>query len=219
MKMPKSVLVIGNKNYSSWSLRPWIMLKHLGVDFDEVRIPLYIEGSRERILEYSPSGKVPLYVDGGVRVWESLAIIEYLAESYPNVWPDDKEARAAARSISAEMHAGFSAMRDKMPNNIRARGRQAFVTPGVARDVERAIEIWETCRREYGSAGLWLFGEYSAADAMYLPVACRFRTYGVTPSGLAGEYMETLLSDPYFREWEAASENEEETLEQFEVGR
>lgn len=195
------------------------MLKHLGVDFDEVRIPLYIEESRERILEYSPSGKVPLYVDGGVRVWESLAIIEYLAESYPNVWPDDKEARAAARSVSAEMHAGFSAMRDKMPNNIRARGRQAFVTPGVARDVERAIEIWETFRREYGSGGLWLFGEYSAADAMYLPVACRFRTYGVTPSGLAGEYMETLLSDPYFKEWETASANEAETLEQFEVGR
>lgn len=217
--MPKPLLVIGNKNYSSWSLRPWIMLKHLGVDFDEVRIPLYIEGSRERILEYSPSGKVPLYVDGGVRVWESLAIIEYLAESYPNVWPDDKEARAAARSVSAEMHAGFSAMRDKMPNNIRARGRQAFVTPGVARDVERAIEIWETCRREYGSGEPWLFGEYSGADAMYLPVACRFRTYGVTPSGLAGEYMETLLSDPLFEEWEAASENEEETLEQFEVGR
>lgn len=217
--MPKPLLVVGNKNYSSWSLRSWIMLKHLGVDFDEVRIPLYIEGSRERILEYSPSGKVPLYVDGGVRVWESLAIIEYLAESYPQVWPADKEARAAARSLSAEMHAGFAAMRDKMPNNIRARGRQAFVTPGVARDVERAIEIWETCRREYGSGGPWLFGEYSAADAMYLPVACRFRTYGVTPSGLAGEYMETLLFDPLFEEWEAASEDEEETLEQFEVGR
>jgi len=217
--MAKPLLVIGNKNYSSWSLRPWIMLKHLGVDFDEVRIPLYIERSRERILEYSPSGKVPLYVDGGVRVWESLAIIEYLAESYPKVWPSDKEARAAARSLSAEMHAGFSAMRDKMPNNIRARGRQPVVTPGVARDVERAIEIWETCRRGYGSGGPWLFGEYSAADAMYLPVACRFRTYGVTPSGLAGEYMETLLSDPLFEEWEAASEDEEETLEQFEVGR
>jgi len=217
--MPKPVLVIGNKNYSSWSLRPWIILKHLGVDFDEVRIPLYIEGSREKILQYSPAGKVPVYIDGGVTVWESLAIIEYLAESYPQVWPSDKEARAAARSVSAEMHAGFAAMRDKMPNNIRARGRQAVVTPGVARDVERAIGIWETCRREYGSGGPWLFGEYSAADAMYLPVACRFRTYGVMPSGLAGEYMETLLSDPYFKEWEAASENEEETLEQFEVGR
>ena len=217
--MAKPLLVIGNKNYSSWSLRPWIMLKHLGVDFDEVRIPLYVEGSKEAILTYSPAGKVPVYIDGGVTVWESLAIIEYLVESYPQVWPSDKEARAAARSVSAEMHAGFAAMRDKMPNNIRARGRQAVVTPGVARDVERSIGIWETCRREYGSGGPWLFGEYSAADAMYLPVACRFRTYGVTPSGLAGEYMEALLSDPLFKEWETASENEEETLEQFEVGK
>jgi len=217
--MPKPVLVIGNKNYSSWSLRPWIMLKHLGVDFDEVRIPLYVEGMKERILEYSPAGKVPVYIDGGAVVWESLAIMEYLAESYPGVWPADKEARAAARSVAAEMHAGFAALRDKMPHNARAVGREVTITPGVAKDVERVIEIWETSRRGYGSGGPWLFGEFSAADAMYAPVAFRFRTYGVTPSGPAGEYMETVLADRHMQDWLRSSEQETEVLEFNEVGR
>ncbi|MGD9653428.1 MAG: glutathione S-transferase family protein [Candidatus Dadabacteria bacterium] len=216
--MPRPVLVIGNKNYSSWSLRPWIMLKHLGVDFDEVRIPLYIEGSRERILEYSPAGKVPVYIDGGVTVWESLAIMEYLAESRPGVWPAGKEARAMARSIGAEMHAGFTALRDKMPHNCRAVGRQVTVTPGLAKDVERVIEIWETSRRDYGGGGQWLFGEFSAADAMYAPVVFRFRTYGVTPPGLAGEYMEAALADPHMQDWLRAGEEETEVLEFCEVG-
>lgn len=216
--VPKPVLVIGNKNYSSWSLRPWLLLKHLGVDFDEVRISLYVEGSREKILEYSASGKVPTYIDGGVTVWESIAIMEYLAEGHPSVWPADRGARARARSISAEMHAGFAAMRDKMPHNARAVWRQVAVTPGVARDVERVIEIWETCRAEYGSGGPWLFGEFSAADAMYAPVAFRFRTYGVTPQGLAGEYLQTVLSDAHMQDWLRAAEEETEVLEFFEVG-
>ena len=216
--MSKPVLVIGNKNYSSWSLRPWLLLKHLGVDFDEVRIPLYIEGSRERILEYSPAGKVPVYIDGGVIVWESLAIMEYLAESHPSVWPAGREARTMARSISAEMHAGFTALRDKMPHNARAVGRQVTVTPGLAKDVERVIEIWETSRRDYGSGGPWLFGGFSAADAMYAPVVFRFRTYGVTPPGLAGEYMKAVLADPHMRDWLRAGEEETEVLEFCEVG-
>lgn len=217
--MPKPVLVIGNKNYSSWSLRPWLLLKHLGVEFDEVRIPLYVDGAKERILEFSPAGKVPVYIDGDVTIWESLAIMEYLAESHPSVWPAAKEARAAARSVAAEMHAGFTAMRDKMPHNARAVGRQVTITPGVARDVERVIEIWETSRRGYGSGGPWLFGGFSAADAMYAPVAFRFRTYGVTPSSLAGEYMEAVLADPHMRDWLRAGEEETEVLEFFEVGR
>lgn len=218
MTMAKPVLVIGNKNYSSWSMRPWLALRHLGIGFEEVRIPLYIEGSREKILGYSPSGRVPVYIEDGVTVWDSIAILEYLAEKHPALWPADPKARALARSVSAEMHSGFAALRNALPCNCRASGRRVEIGEDTARDIKRILEIWETCRQGHGKTGPWLFGRFTAADAMYAPVATRFNTYGVETAGLAKGYMKTVLSDEQVREWMHDSEREAEVLEKFEVG-
>src|SRR5262245_30589737 len=185
--MSALTLVIGNKNYSSWSLRPWLLLKHAGVPFAEVRIPLHTRETHERIAHYSPSGRVPVLLDGTVRVWESLAICEYIAERFPEArgWPTDQHARAIARSVAAEMHAGFSALRAELPMNCRA--KRAGVVPASAAqaDIERVISIWHTCRETFGQDGPWLFGTFTVADAMFVPVALRFETYGVGLSDLA----------------------------------
>ena len=216
--MAKPVLVIGNKNYSSWSMRPWLALKHIGIDFDEVRIPLYIEGSRDEILKYSPAGKVPVYIDGGVRVWDSLSILEYLAERHPSLWPADAKARALARSVSAEMHSGFAALRNTLPMNARAGDRWVELGGDAVGDVERILEIWETCRSGYGKEGPWLFGTFTAADSMYAPVVLRFHTYGIEAGSLSKGYMETVLSDEHVLEWISGAEQEEEVIEKFEKG-
>ncbi len=216
--MPKPVLVIGNKNYSSWSMRPWLALRHLGIDFDEVRIPLYIEGSKEKMLEYSPAGKVPVYIEAGVRVWDSLSILEYLAEKHPSLWPADAKARALARSVCAEMHSGFAALRSTLPMNARAGDRWVELGGDAVGDTERILEIWETCRSGHGKGGPWLFGSFTAADAMYVPVALRFHTYGIEAGGFSKGYVETVLSDEYVREWIGGAEQEEEVIEKFEKG-
>ena len=216
--MPKPMLVIGNKNYSSWSMRAWLALKHLGVDFDEVRISLYEDGHKEKILGYSPSGKVPVYIEDGNAIWDSLSILEYLAERYPSLWPADPRARALARSVSSEMHSGFTAIRGSIFFNARARGRWVELKAGAVEEVERVLEIWETCRSAYGKGGPWLFGEFTAADAMYAPVALRFNTYGIEPGGRPKAYVDTVLSDGYVREWISAGEAEEEVIEEFETG-
>ncbi len=216
--MPKPLLVIGNKNYSSWSMRPWLALKHVGIDFDEVRIPLYTEGHKEKILGYSPAGKVPVYIEDGVTVWDSLSILEYLAERHPSLWPADARARALARSVSAEMHSGFAALRGSLFFNARARDRWVELGGSAVGDVERVLDIWDTCRGAYGKGGPWLFGEFTAADAMYAPVALRFNTYGIEPGGRPKAYVETVLSDVYVREWMSAAEAEEEVIEEFETG-
>ena len=216
--MAKPVLVIGNKNYSSWSMRAWLALKHIGIDFDEVRIPLYTEGSSEEIRKYSPSGKVPVYIGGGVRVWDSLSILEFLAEKHPSLWPRDPRARAHARSVCAEMHSGFAALRNTLPMNARAGDRWVELGGDAVGDVERILEIWETCRSEHGKEGPWLFGSFTAADAMYAPVVLRLHTYGIEAGGLSTGYMETVLSDEYVREWIGGAEKEEEVIEKFEKG-
>ncbi len=216
--MAKPVLVIGNKNYSSWSMRPWLALKHLGVVFDEVRIPLYGEGSYEEIRKYSPAGKVPVYIGDGVRVWDSLSILEFLAEKHPSLWPADAKARAHARSVSAEMHSGFSALRSALPMNARAGDRWVELGGDAVGDAERVLEIWEACRGEHGKAGPWLFGPFTAADARYAPVVLRFHTYGIEAGGLSKGYMETVLSDEYVCEWISGAEREEEVIEEFEKG-
>jgi glutathione S-transferase len=216
--MAKPILIIGNKNYSSWSMRAWLALKHMGVDFDEVRIPLYIEGSKDKILGYSPAGKVPVYVEDSVTVWDSISIIEYLAERYPLLWPEDVKTRAVARSVSAEMHSGFSALRHELPMNARALDRWVELGGDAVGDAERVFEIWETCRSAYGEGGPWLFGRFTAADAMYAPVAMRFNTYGIEPSGLSRAYVKTVLSDEHVREWISGAEIEEEVIEKFEAG-
>ena len=216
--MGKPLLVIGNKNYSSWSLRAWLMLKHAGVDFDELRIPLYAEGYKEKLLACSPAGKVPVYRDGDLLVWDTLAIGEYLYESYPSLWPAQREARALARSISAEMHSGFIPIRKAMPMNLRAHGRKAGTSAGLEADIARVKDIWRESRAQYAAAGPWLFGQYSIADAMFAPVVFRFLTYGVGEPGAVDEYMRTVARDPLVQDWVRDSAAEQEVIAGSEVG-
>lgn len=216
--MSRPTLVIGNKNYSSWSLRAWLMLRHLGVDFQEVRIPLYTDGYEEKILEYSPAGKVPVFIDHGVTVWDSLAIIDHLAEEHPEVWPGDAASRAYARSICAEMHSGFTALRNELPENIRAMGRKVDVSREAEREISRIEAIWKTCREVHSKEGSWLFGPFTAADAMYAPMAFRFLTYGIRVGETARQYIHTVLSDTHVKEWIRDSAAEPEFIDEEEVG-
>jgi glutathione S-transferase len=216
--MSDLTLVIGNKNYSSWSLRPWILMKHLGLEFQERLIPLFQPGFDQEIEKHSPSRKVPSLQQGDFRVWDSLAICEYVAEVTGRGWPTYPQARAMARSVSAEMHSGFSNLRNAWPMNARARNRSVPMTPGVKADVDRVEAIWSDCRRRFGASGPWLFGEYSAADAMYAPVVLRFNTYGTGLSEETREYMATVLEDPPMQEWLSAAEKEPWKIEYSDVG-
>jgi len=205
------LLVIGNKNYSSWSLRPWLAMKVLGLAFEEKRIPLYGEGAKDAILAHSPSGKVPCLVDGATIVWDSLAILEYLAEKHPSLWPADAAERARARAVSAEMHAGFANLRQHMSMNIRRRFPGKGRTPEVEAEIRRIVEIFDAAKKPF------LFGGFGAADAMYAPVVLRFRTYEVDLPGACRAYCEAVLALPALREWIAAAERETETIPQFEL--
>ena len=208
----RPTLVIGNKNYSSWSLRPWLAMKQAGIAFDEIRIPLYGEGWKERLLGYSPSGKVPVLIDGGITVWDSLAICEYLAEKHPSLWPQDAAARAVARAVSAEMHSGFVSLRTHMSMNVRKNYAGMGMGAGVAEDIARIVAAWDECRRRFGAEGAFLFGRFSIADAMYAPVASRFVTYGVKlPAGLR-PYLESMLALQALQEWIAAAKGEAESI-------
>ena len=203
------LLVIGNKNYSSWSLRPWLAMKVLGLAFDEVRIPLYREGSKEQILRYSPAGRVPILRDGKTPVWDSLAILEYLAERHRQLWPADAAERAKARAVSAEMHSGFAALRQHMSMNVRKRYPGKGRTPAVLAEIARISAIWGDAK------GPFLFGEFSAADAMYAPVVLRFRTYAV--EGPNRRYMDAMLALPAMREWIEAAEREAESIPELDL--
>ena len=216
--MSNPLLIIGNKNYSSWSLRAWLMLKHAGLEFDEARIPLRLEGAREKLAAFSPTGKVPALRDGDLLIWDSLAIAEYVAESFPALWPARREARAHARSICAEMHSGFTSLRRLMPMNIRASGREVEMTPELEADIKRIKIIWRELRTEYADQGSWLFGPYSMADAMYAPVAFRFMTYGVSEEGVVDKYVQTVARDPLIQPWIEASKLEREVLAASETG-
>lgn len=217
--MSKPLLVIGNKNYSSWSLRAWLVLTESGIDFDELRIPLCSQGFRDAIRQHNPAGKVPVIVDGGVAIWDTLAIAEYLAELVPTLWPSDAAARARARSIAAEMHSGFPALRERMPMNCRARGRSVPSSEELSADIERIQQIWETTRAGFGSEGPFLFGPFTIADAFFAPVVCRFVTYGVACPGEAASYMEAVLARPSLQAWLEAGEAETEVIDLYEVGR
>ena len=214
--MSVPILVIGNKNYSSWSLRPWIAMKTLDIPFQELRIPLYGPGAAEEVRRYSPTGKVPCLVAGATRVWDSLAILEYLAETHA-LWPEAATARACARSIGAEMHSGFQALlRERMSMNVRRHYPGKGRTPESLADVARIIAIWTECRQSLGGAGDFLFGGFCAADAMYAPVVLRFRTYGVELPHACRAYADAMLALPAMREWIAAAENETERIEKFD---
>ena len=195
-------LVIGNKQLSSWSLRPWLLLRHLGLSFKEIALTLDVPEFAGAIRQYSSAGRVPVLIDGEIRVWDSLAIIEYVHEkSGGRAWPVDEAHRAHARSISAEMHSGFSALRQNWPMQAASRNLNVpLPVQGIA-DVQRIQEIWEDCRTRYGAGGPWLFGQYSAADAMYAPVVLRFLAYGAQLSTIAQHYMDQTLSDPHLNEW------------------
>jgi len=211
----KYTLVIGDKNFSSWSLRPWIAMKHCGIPFAEERVRLRQTESKAAILRVSPSGKVPALKTNGLVVCDSLAILEFLAERYPEfqLWPGDADARAIARSISAEMHAGFVPLRNEMSMDLLASFPTPQLNEELDRDVRRIVAIWREARARYGSAGPFLFGAFTNADAMYAPVATRFRTYGVELSafgddGEAAAYAETILAMPEMAEWTAGAEEE-----------
>jgi glutathione S-transferase len=211
----KYTLVIGDKNFSSWSLRPWIAMKHCGIPFAEERVRLRQTESKAAILRVSPSGKVPALKTNGLVVCDSLAILEFLAERYPEfqLWPGDADARAIARSISAEMHAGFVALRNEMSMDLVASFPTPQLNEELDRDIRRIVAIWREARARYGAAGSFLFGAFTNADAMYAPVATRFRTYGVELSafgddGEAAAYAETILAMPEMAEWTAGAEEE-----------
>lgn len=213
-------LVIGNKNYSSWSLRPWLLLSAHGVPFEEVRIALDTPHTAAALAEHTQAGKVPVLHDGSLTVWESLAICEYVSERYleGRGWPSDAAARARARAASAEMHAGFPALRQALPMNCRAAGRRVAPFPALERDIDRIAALWTELRQRHGGHGQWLAGPFSIADCMYAPVAFRFRTYGIELAGAASEYLDTLLAHPAMQRWLAAACREAEVIEAEEVG-
>jgi glutathione S-transferase len=211
-------LIIGNKNYSSWSLRPWILMTHLGVKFDETIVPLDTPQFKDQVSRYSPSGRVPVLQHGELTVWDSLAICEYIAEITGRGWPVSREARAVARSVSAEMHSGFATLRAEWPLSARVRKRTPM-TAGLEGDIERIKTLWSDCRSRFGgNGGPWLFGDYSIADAMYAPVVLRFNTYGATLSGPAREYFAAALQDPSLQKWLQAARDEPWTIPHSEVG-
>ena len=205
-------LYIGNKNYSSWSLRAWLAAREGGFNFGEIDIPLFRPDSRERILSHSPSGKVPCLNDNGVLVWDSLAIGEYLAEKQPALLPADPVARATARAVCAEMHAGFRDLRTHMPMNIRKDYRGFGRSPDVDEDIARIIAIWNDCRARFGAGGPYLFGHFTLADAAFAPVCFRCKTYGLEVNGAAGDYLATMLANKHMQEWEAAARAETESI-------
>jgi glutathione S-transferase len=210
------VLVIGNKNYSSWSLRPWLAMKQAGIPFVEQRIALYQPDSRRRVLEHSPSGKVPVLKDGATTVWDSLAILEYLAEKFPDrgLWPRSTAARARARSMSAEMHSGFAALRARMPMNLRNSYPGRGLAPEVEADIARIVSLWTECCAT--ASGPFLLGDFCIADAMFAPVATRFVTYGVKLLPACQRYVETLIALPAMQLWYADARAEREALEEYD---
>jgi glutathione S-transferase len=205
-------LVIGNKAYSSWSLRPWVYLRQQGIAFEEQRVPLFEGDYKDALLAVSPAGKVPALIDGAVTVWDSLAILEYLAEKHPDKpgWPDDAPSRAVARAVSAEMHSGFQALRENLGMNVRRRYAARIWPEAVNADIERVVQIWSAAR------GPFLFGRFGIADAMYAPVAFRFVTYAVDVPSPARRYWETLLALPAMQQWQAEAHAEREVIERYE---
>jgi glutathione S-transferase len=210
-------LIIANRNYSSWSMRAWLVLKHFGIPFDEELVLLNGEGWRENIRKKSPSGRVPLLIDGEARVHETIAIIEYLNDKYPakGIWPSGRLERAMARAVSAEMHGGFSTLRDMAPMNLRASHPGKVDFDPIAGELRRIEEIWGDLTSDSG--GPFLFGKFTAADAMFAPVATRIRTYALPVSDAAMEYVETIYALPAFQEWLAEAVKEPWTVEDDEI--
>ena len=210
-------LYIGNKNYSSWSLRPWLLMKHFGVPFREHLVSVAGRPFNEALKPIAGNGRVPCLHEDGFQVWESIAIMETLAERTPAMWPANAKARARARSICAEMHAGFTALRTAMPMNLKLKLKGKPAAPDVQRDIDRVVEIWEDARQNFASGdGPWLFGDFSTADAMYAPVVCRFDIYNVPLSPVAAAYRDAMLAHPALLEWREAGLRETEAHEHYD---
>jgi glutathione S-transferase len=218
--MSDLTLIVGNRNYSSWSLRAWLAMRVSGLAFDEVVIALDQPDTASRIGEFSPAGRVPVLRHGDCTIWDSLAICEYAAELAPEarLWPEDRAARAVARSVSSEMHSGFAALRGALPMNIRADRPGVPVAIDVRLDIDRICRIWRDCKQAFGAGGQFLFGDFSIADAMFAPVASRFRSYRIAVDELAKDYIEAVHGLPAMRECSAAAAAEPWVLEREEIG-
>ncbi len=213
-------LIIGNKNYSSWSLRPWLLLSAHNIPFEEIVVPLYTEYTARELAKYSAAGKVPVLHHADAVIWDSLAICEYISEQFlaGKGWPAAADARAYARSCSAEMHSGFYAIREFLPMNCRASNRHITRTDEIKKDVARLDQMWTELRSKYGAYGPWLFGDFSIADCMFAPVAIRFNTYQVKVSEVAEKYVKQVLAHHKVQQWMSEGAAETEVITGFEVG-
>ena len=216
--MAKLTLILGNKNYSSWSLRAWLVLARVGVPFEEIVVPLDRPDTRTQILAHSPSGRVPALRDGDFVIWDSLAIAEYVAEKFPQarLWPADDRARAFARSVSAEMHSGFAELRKDLWMAMKQSWPTVEKTTAVLADVARVLEIWRECRNRFGQDGPFLFGAWTIADAMYAPVVSRFHTYAVDVDPNGKQYMDAVQADPLYQKWLAGARAETYPMHKYE---
>ncbi len=220
--MQKLNLVIGNKKYSSWSFRPWLLMKTAGIPFTETLILIRKPDSLRKILRFSPAGRVPVLVDGKSVLWESLAICEHIAEKFAKkrLWPDGAEAKALARSVSHEMHAGFAALRSNLPCHFLARYENFGIVPEAQADIDRVLGIWRDCRKRRAKGGPFLFGRFGVADAMYAPVVFRFLAYGVKVDPVSRAYMDAVVALPATQEWLRGAEREKDTVPAYEnIGR
>lgn len=217
--MSDLALVIGNKNYSSWSLRPWVFMKQNNIDFGEIPVSLSVESTAAQLAEYGSGLKVPVLKDGDFLVWDSLSILEYVAEKYldSSGWPSEQSARATARSISCEMHSSFPNIRNALPMNCRKKFHNIHLSKQTESEIERIKLLWRQCRTKFGQGGEWLFGEYSIADAMYAPIALRFHGYDIPLEGVEQAYVQSVLSQPCIKDWIEAGVMEEEIIAEDEI--
>ncbi|SMM98849.1 Glutathione S-transferase [uncultured Candidatus Thioglobus sp.] len=217
--MTKLTLIIGNKNYSSWSLRVWIFLKQFGIEFTEKRIPLFTDTTDTQLEKYNSDFKVPVLIDGDLIIWDSLAILEYLSEQYlaSNGLPNDTNQRAIARSVSAEMHSSFFNIRNDLPMNCRKSFNNISLSAQTEKEIQRIKSIWQQCREKHGNSGDYLFGKYSIADAMFAPIVMRFNTYNIKLEGEAKKYSQTILNQQHIIEWVKSSKQEKEIIESGEI--
>ena len=217
--MSDLTLIIGNKNYSSWSLRPWILLKYFEIPFEEKRVALFTESSDKELEPYFSNLKVPVLLDDKEIIWDSLSILEYLSENYLSGagWPHEKKAKAFARSLSAEMHSSFNALRDTLPMNCRKSFSNMQLPEAVQDDISRVNSLWNTAHEKYGKEGKWLMGNFSIADAMFIPVALRLHGYGIKCHGFAKDYIHTVLHNKHIKDWIDAGKLETEVIEMDEL--
>jgi len=217
--MSNLTLIIGNKNYSSWSLRPWIFMKQNQIAFTEKRIALFTATTNHELASYNSDFKVPILKDGDLLIWDSLSILEYLSERYlsNSGWPVDVDARAFARSISNEMHSSFSSVRKEMPMNCRKKFQDIRLSAKAEHEIERIKSLWRQCRTHYGRDGEWLFDHYSIADAMFAPIALRFEGYSIALDNISNDYVQSVLAQPHIKEWIEAGKAEKEIIPEDEI--